>query len=203
MLAYNDKNPTAQFLIIAMLSAGVMILFEFIKTTWWPDLDMWHSHIATIIFVTLCVVITSLSVIAKERQLRRQTEMALSWREEAESLVASSDRARRTIFDGVYDAVIIHNAAGTIIDINQSTLDLFKADSQHMIGGWIQDFFVPIAETPEPLIEIWDKVLRGEEQLFHYQARRPWTAPFLMSIFPRSSSAKRICCSPTSAISPS
>ncbi|HNY91344.1 MAG TPA: ATP-binding protein [bacterium] len=173
MPANYDKNPAAQILIIAMLTAGVMILFEFIKTTWWPDLGMWPSHIATIIFITLCAVFASLSVIAKERQLRRQTEMALSWREEAESLVASSDRARRMIFDGVYDAVIIHNAAGIIIDINQSTLDLFQADSQHMIGGWIQDFFVPIAETTEPLTEIWDKVLRGEEQLFHYQARRP------------------------------
>lgn len=172
MPANHDKNPVAQILIIAMLTAGVLLLFEFIKTAWWPDLDMWPSHLATILFVTLCAILTSLSVIAKERQLRHQTEMAQSWREEAESLVASSDRARRMIFDGVYDAVMIHNAAGTIIDINQSTLDLFQADSQHMIGGWVQDFFVPIAETPEPLTEIWDRVLHGEEQLFHYRARR-------------------------------
>ncbi len=173
MSVNNDKNITTQILIIAMLTAGVLIFFEFIKSTWWPDLGLWPSHIATIIFVTLCAVIASHSVISKERQLRRQTEMALSWREEAESLVASSDRARRMIFDGVYDAVMIHNAAGAIIDINQSTLDLFQADSQHMIGGWVQDFFVSVDETPEPLTEIWAKVLRGEEQLFHYRARRP------------------------------
>ena len=141
MPANYDKNPAAQILIIAMLTAGVMILFEFIKTTWWPDLGMWPSHIATIIFITLCAVFASLSVIAKERQLRRQTEMALSWREEAESLVASSDRARAMI--STASMMRDHSYMPPLSSRHsiKATLDLFQADS-HTYRGWVQDFFV-------------------------------------------------------------
>lgn len=174
----NIQKPALKILFFGLITGLIILLFEVIKTAWWPGASLWQSHTATIFFVTLLSALVSWNILQKEKQLREQTESALSRREEAEILVASYDRARRVIFDGVYDAVIIHNAAGSIIDINQSTLDLFQARSEEMIGSQMQDFLPAMGGNHLQLTNIWEHVLRGQERLFHYRARRPRDGSF-------------------------
>lgn len=88
-------------------------------------------------------------------------------------LIEISENNLRTIFDSTYDAIIIHNLQGNILDVNKKMLEMYKLDSvnQAKLMG-IRDLSAdnnPFEELPK----IWKSVVAGENKLFEWNAKRP------------------------------
>ncbi|MHC1758202.1 MAG: EAL domain-containing protein [Negativicutes bacterium] len=79
----------------------------------------------------------------------------------------------RTMLDSVYDAIILHDMDGTILDVNNRMLEMFQVEHDEALTLTIgQDYSGPendIASLPD----IWRQVVQGEPMLFEWVARRP------------------------------
>ncbi len=79
----------------------------------------------------------------------------------------------RTIFDRIYDAIIIHDLQGSILDVNKTMLELYKIDAEKVkemtIVGDLSGEDNPVDQLPL----IWERVLTGEDQFFEWKAKSP------------------------------
>lgn len=78
----------------------------------------------------------------------------------------------RLIFNSVYDAIIVHAADGTVVDVNEKMLALYGVSYPQALTFSILDY----SDTSNPLDDlpqIWNLVLAGESQFFEWKARRP------------------------------
>ncbi|MBN1548116.1 MAG: PAS domain S-box protein [Syntrophaceae bacterium] len=87
--------------------------------------------------------------------------------------LAVSEKTLRRVFDHVYDAVIVHDFEGRIIDANDRTLSLYNIDQNELSGLSIEGDLSSSSNTLSSLPEIWQKVLDGENVLFEWISRRP------------------------------
>jgi two-component system, cell cycle sensor histidine kinase and response regulator CckA len=87
--------------------------------------------------------------------------------------LAASEMTLRRVFDHVYDAIIVHDENGHIIDANDRMLSLYDI-TRHEIGDLsvVDDLSSPENEM-DTLQKTWQKVLDGENYLFEWKARRP------------------------------
>lgn len=84
-----------------------------------------------------------------------------------------SKKALRTIFNNVYDAVLILDLDGTtLIDFNDKVLAMFGVDHAQAATLSIADFSYR-DNIPNQLSQLWEKVIAGEAQFFEWKARRP------------------------------
>lgn len=78
----------------------------------------------------------------------------------------------RTVLDNSYDAVVLHDPEGRVVDVNDSMLVLYRLTREQALGMGIADLSAP--ESPMNLArERWQRVLNGERLLFEWKARRP------------------------------
>jgi PAS domain S-box-containing protein len=87
--------------------------------------------------------------------------------------VKSSESNLMAIFNSVYDAIIIHDAKGKIVDINKRMLEMFGVTRDEVKNMSIT---VDLSSRDNPIATlpgIWDKALAGEDQLFEWIGRRP------------------------------
>ncbi|MGA9139164.1 MAG: PAS domain-containing sensor histidine kinase [Methanocella sp.] len=94
--------------------------------------------------------------------------------------IKSSESNLMAIFNSVYDAIIIHDATGKIVDVNDRMLEMYgvtRDEAKIMsIAGDLSAPDNPIADLPAT----WDKAMAGKDQLFEWKGRRPSDG----SIFP-------------------
>jgi PAS domain S-box-containing protein len=87
--------------------------------------------------------------------------------------VKSSESNLMAIFNSVYDAIIIHDAAGKIVDVNDRMLQMYgviRDEAKNMsITSDLSSPDNPIADLPAT----WEKAMAGEDQLFEWKGRRP------------------------------
>ena len=87
--------------------------------------------------------------------------------------IKSSESNLMSIFNSVYDAIIIHDVAGKIMDVNDRMLQMYGVTrDEAKIMSITSDLSapdVPIAGLPAT----WDKAMAGEDQLFEWKGRRP------------------------------
>lgn len=110
---------------------------------------------------------------------RRQAELALQHlNEELEERVqqrtqelARSEQDLRTIFNNVYDAILIHDLDGTILDANDRALELRGATREQLIGANIPDLSAPDAPL-ERLSDILQQVHKGATLRFEWREQR-------------------------------
>jgi len=93
--------------------------------------------------------------------------------ERAESLRRQAQCDLRSILDHVHDAIFVHDTSGTIIDVNDRMLDLFRVSREEACCLSIaQDYSSP--DNPlDRLQEIWRSVNEEDAQQFEWIARRP------------------------------
>lgn len=93
-------------------------------------------------------------------------------RKNAEQSLHQSEMDLRTIFDSVYDAIIIHDLDGKIIDVNQKMRFMYGIGNEDDISSLtiydISDSTQPLKDLPK----LWRRVISGEDQLFEWRARR-------------------------------
>lgn len=90
-----------------------------------------------------------------------------------EGLLEVSENNLRTILDSVYDAIIIHDLQGNILDVNKTMIEMYKLDDKDIgnmtIAGDLSAENNPFEELPM----IWESVIAGENRLFEWNAKRP------------------------------
>lgn len=93
-----------------------------------------------------------------------------------------------TIINNIQDAIILHDLAGKVLDVNQPMLDLFGVTREEVVKMTIiQDLSGPGNPTDQTSA-VWDRVVRGEKISFEWNARRPKVDAF----FPVEVRLKRI-----------
>lgn len=94
-------------------------------------------------------------------------------RRKAEEELRSSKDALHVIFNNVYDALIIHEPDGTIVDVNDKMLRMYGVErAQAPTLSIINDYSCK-DNPPDHLPLLWEKAAAGENQLFEWIARRP------------------------------
>lgn len=101
--------------------------------------------------------------LVKEVERRKQSELALS---ESELLL-------RTIFNSTYDAILLIDESGHILDVNAKTMDLFNVTKDQIVKlNFIEDI-TSLENNIAELRKKWDIVRSGQEQLFEWNAKKP------------------------------
>lgn len=80
--------------------------------------------------------------------------------------------ALRTVFNSVHEGIFVNDPAGNIVHTNGKALEMFGISAQEI---WLNTSFeqclLPHVEG-ESLSSIWSQVLKGEEKLFEWKAKR-------------------------------
>jgi PAS domain S-box-containing protein len=82
-----------------------------------------------------------------------------------------SEQDLRTIFNNVYDAILIHDQDGTILDVNDRALELHSVTRKQLLTAKISDLASPDAPC-ERLPEIYQQVQAGKTMRFEWKNRR-------------------------------
>ncbi len=90
----------------------------------------------------------------------------------SEQALKESEEALRTVFNSVYDGIILHLTDGSIVDMNERFLALYGVDREELFKLTIADISSPSSPLQD-LPGIWSKVIAGEPQLFEWKALRP------------------------------
>ncbi len=80
-----------------------------------------------------------------------------------------------TLFNGISDAIFLHDENGVIKDVNEGMLRMYKVPKSYVIGKTIFDFSAEKSKF-EYVKKIWEKVLKGEEiSPIEWLAQKPFT----------------------------
>jgi PAS domain S-box-containing protein len=106
------------------------------------------------------------------RSLNSQLEQRVADLETIMQVLRESEETLRTVFENGYAAVILHVPDGSIIDVNERFLAMYRVrreDAAHLKIADISSSGSPIDTLPAA----WAKVLSGESQFFEWRSRRP------------------------------
>ncbi|MBW4660430.1 MAG: PAS domain S-box protein [Drouetiella hepatica Uher 2000/2452] len=115
-------------------------------------------------------VVTMLLLEGEDVSKRKREEAD---RKRAEEALQVSERNLRTIFNNAHDAIFLHQADGTILDVNDRMLELFQVSREEALQLSIQQDYSADTNSLETLPETWRHVLTGETICFEWKARRP------------------------------
>jgi len=97
----------------------------------------------------------------------------VSKRKQVEEELHATKDYLRTVFNSVYDAIIIHDLDGKVIDVNDKMLEMYGVGRKEALKlSIIEDY----SARDNPIDEVWarwKRVLSGENQFFGWKARRP------------------------------
>lgn len=102
------------------------------------------------------------------QQINEQLEERVQQRTEE---LARSEQDLRTIFNNVYDAIFIHDADGTVLDVNERAMEISHATREQLIGIKIPDCSGPGAPI-ETVVERLRHAQAGETLCFEWKNRR-------------------------------
>lgn len=119
-------------------------------------------------------------------ELTYKIRLALSDRRD-ETEEQRSKKTIRTLIDKTYNAVIIHNEEGRILEVNSKLLEMFQITREEALKYSIDDLSGPKSPAVNRT-DIIQKVLLGEDQFLIWDARRPHDG----SIFPIETFLTRI-----------
>jgi PAS domain S-box-containing protein len=110
---------------------------------------------------------------------RKQAELALQQlnadleqRVEQRTLeLARSEQDLRTIFNNVYDAILIHDMDGTVLDVNERALELHHATREQLLNASIADLSAPNVSLEVVPINL-QRIQAGETLRLEWKHRR-------------------------------
>lgn len=106
-------------------------------------------------------------------QTNRQLLEEINERLHAEAEQRSSTERLNLIFNSVKDAIFVHDASGTVIQVNAQTLALYRVSEEDALKMSILEHFSGPDNPLSDMAQVWRKVLSGECMTFEWQARRP------------------------------
>ena len=97
----------------------------------------------------------------------------ISKHKKTEQFLEASQSRLQLIFDSSPTAIFIHDIDGTIIDLNQTMLELFGVNKEEGMKLSIRDDYSAIENPLETIDHYWQKAVQGRPQRFEWLARRP------------------------------
>jgi PAS domain S-box-containing protein len=94
-------------------------------------------------------------------------------RRESEARVADSEGRLRRIFNSTNDAMIIHDGAGRVREVNETMLRMYGVAADEVEQLTVAELSIRAAEQPDDMRAAWEDVLAGTPRLFEDVARRP------------------------------
>lgn len=89
-----------------------------------------------------------------------------------EALKTSEDRFRK-VFNSTYDAILLHDEHGTILDCNDKMLELYGVRRSEAATFSLERDYAAPDNPPGKQAEYWRDVMAGEDRFFEWKARRP------------------------------
>jgi PAS domain S-box-containing protein len=77
------------------------------------------------------------------------------------------------IFNNISDAIFVHKKDGSIIDVNDAMLRMFQVRREDALTYTIQDYSSS-ENSFQDILNLWQSVIDGQEQIFEWHARRPY-----------------------------
>jgi PAS domain S-box-containing protein len=127
------------------------------------------------------------SIVCKSREVK-QVEFRATFLEDGRAVLAFTDitarkRAEETmrrsqetlnaVFNGVYDAIFLHEFDGTIIDVNDKMVELYQVSREQATQLSIVHDYSSRNNPLKDLPATWKNVVEGRNQFFEWKARRP------------------------------
>ena len=102
----------------------------------------------------------------------------------AEQVIRSSEQNLRTLLDSIYDAIIIHDFKGNILDVNEQMLRMYGVERSEVTQMSIAADLSSDDNLLEELPIIWRKVVSGKSHLFEWKAKKPHSgSTFYVEVF--------------------
>ncbi|MEG4072678.1 PAS domain S-box protein [Microcoleus sp. Pol14C2] len=102
-----------------------------------------------------------------------QLEQEIGDRKQAEAALQVSEQNLRTIFNNVYDAILIHDLEGNILDFNNRMLEMYRVTPEQATKLSIKNDYSSSDNPIEQMGKLWERVLAGETGRVEWKARRP------------------------------
>lgn len=93
-------------------------------------------------------------------------------RKKSEIKLKESKEFLQAVYDNVYNAILIHDENGIILDANEKVFSVFNIDREKVLGASIMDFSGQSASFEEAKA-YWEKVLKGENQISEWKLKKP------------------------------
>jgi PAS domain S-box-containing protein len=97
----------------------------------------------------------------------------ITQRKRAEEALRISEDSLRVIFNSVYDAIFIHELNGSLVDLNEKSLQLFGITRDQALTMSVVDDLSSPDNPREEFPDYWKKAVMGENQFFEWKAKRP------------------------------
>ncbi len=98
--------------------------------------------------------------------------VALAERRRAEESLRESEQSLRTLFDTVYDGILIHDLEGRLLDVNQRCLAMYGIRGEQLADLTVRELS-GLSAPVERLKSVWAEVMAERPQFFEWKARRP------------------------------
>lgn len=92
---------------------------------------------------------------------------------QADEALRLSEETLRAVFNSSYDAMILHDQGGKILDVNEQTLTTFAISAGEAKKFSFSKDLSGDQQKAGTLPDFWQKTLAGEPQFFEWDCRRP------------------------------
>ncbi|MBX7256342.1 MAG: PAS domain S-box protein [Candidatus Hydrogenedentes bacterium] len=89
-----------------------------------------------------------------------------------EDALVESRNALQTVIDNVYEAIIVHDRGGNIVEVNEKMLKMYGLTRAQALRCTIADLSVA-EQSLDDAKRNWSRVLAGNNMLFEWKAQRP------------------------------
>jgi PAS domain S-box-containing protein len=150
-------------LFVAFIMFFGMTLFEMAKDTLLPDIEIWESHIITIIFSTFIAVLISYIFF-------RRYEASQTLHKQADEDLRESETKYREIIEGTDDLVTIVAGTGHVLFVNHKARDIFGLEPDECVGLLAFEFIHP--DDSESTIAAFQGWIESRETAITYENRQ-------------------------------
>lgn len=122
-------------------------------------------------YLTIIIVISAIFFVSYALTLKKSKKCS----EELEKKLRDNNERFRMIFDGVYDALLIHDINGKILDANKNAIDMYGVTLDELKNLSIVSSLTGPNHTEERLKAIWSQIIDGEMAIFPWLAQKPYS----------------------------
>ena len=136
------RSPFLFTLAIALSTLLLMILFELLKLSIFPNLTLWESHAITIAFVTCAAVAIAHRLYHESRHRNESSASEIAKRQQIERALITDRALLRVLMDNIPDPIYFKDMQTRFMRINHAAAKICGLnDPQEAIGKTDFDFF--------------------------------------------------------------
>ncbi|MBN2275591.1 MAG: PAS domain S-box protein [Bacteroidales bacterium] len=126
----------------------------------------WMNHGLAIAVVAIMILLVTFNFLNTFSGLINDLEVS-------NKIISESERNYREIFDSSTDAIFIHDLDGSIIDVNDSMLQMYGYSKKEINGLSMEDLSSNISPYSQKEIKSYfNKAMHGKKQIFDWQSRK-------------------------------